>query len=160
MHIRKARPADHPALLRIWREASRSGHPFLGEETLQAQLPKLRDHYLPLADNWVAEEKSLLGFIGLVGNHVGGLFVSPSAHRGGTGRALIEHAAGKCGELTVEVYEQNEGATAFYRRCGFEQEGRKPVDDEGRPLPLLCMRRPAGVPDDRGSRSGRKGSNR
>lgn len=145
MHIRKAQPADDPDLLRIWLEASRLGHPFLGEETLQAQLPTIRDHYLPHADNWVAGSGPARGFIGLVGNHVGGLFVSPSAHRSGIGRALIEHAAGRCGELTVEVYERNEGAAAFYRRCGFEQTGRKPRDDDGRPLPLLCMRRSAGA---------------
>lgn len=146
MDVRPAAPADAPRLLQIWLEASRMGHPFLGEETLQEQLPKLRDVYIPQADNWVAvEKKVVLGFVGLVGNHIGGLFVAPEAHRRGVGRLLVDHAADRVGELTVEVYEQNESACSFYRSCGFELEGRKESDDEGRPLPLLRMRRSTDV---------------
>jgi ribosomal protein S18 acetylase RimI-like enzyme len=145
MQVRQALAADGPRLLQIWLEASRLGHPFLGEETLQEQLPQLRDVYIPHADNWVAvEDGTVLGFIGLAGNHVGGLFVAPEAHRRGVGRILVGHAADRLGELTVEVYEQNGSACSFYRSCGFEQTGRKDLDDEGRPLPLLRMRRPTG----------------
>lgn len=144
MHVRQAVPGDRPSLLRIWLEASRIGHPFLGEEILQQQLPKLRDIYLPGADNWVAEEEQILGFIGLAGNHIGGLFVAPEAHRRGVGRRLVSHALLRLGELSVEVYELNEGATAFYRSCGFEPVGRKEVDDEGRPLALLRLRLASG----------------
>ncbi|MFN3944988.1 MAG: GNAT family N-acetyltransferase [Allosphingosinicella sp.] len=144
MHVRQARPDDAPKLLQIWLEASRVGHPFLGEAVLQEQLPKLRDVYIPHADNWVATEgESILGFIGMVENHIGGLFVAPEAHRGGVGRLLLHHAANRLGELTVEVYEQNGSACSFYRSCGFEQIGRKELDDEGRPIPLLRMKRPA-----------------
>lgn len=142
MHVRPAMPADGPRLLQIWLDASRVGHSFLAEATLQEQLPKLRDVYIPHADNWVAVEACTIhGFIGMVENHVGGLFVAPEAHRRGVGRLLVEHAAERLGELTVEVYEQNESACSFYRACGFEQEARRNSDDDGRPLPLLRMRR-------------------
>jgi ribosomal protein S18 acetylase RimI-like enzyme len=146
MRIRQARPADTPRLLEIWLEASRIGHFFLGEEVLLEQLPVLRDVYIPNADNWVAEDGRILGFIGLLANHIGGLFVAPEAHRRGVGRALVAHASERMGELTVEVYERNALATAFYRSCGFEPAGRKALDDEGRPLPLLRMTRPAPRP--------------
>ncbi len=146
MQVRRAAPGDAPALLHIWLEASRVGHAFLGEKTLQEQLPKLRDIYIPNGDNWVVVERaSILGFIGMVENHVGGLFVAPAAHRRGVGRLLLDHASGRLGELTVEVYEQNRSACAFYRSCGFELVGRKELDDEGRALPLLRMKRASGV---------------
>jgi putative acetyltransferase len=142
MQVRRATPGDAPALLHIWLDASRVGHSFLGEETLQEQLPKLRDVYIPHADNWVAASgDAILGFIGLVDNHVRGLFVAPAAHRRGVGRLLLDHASGRLGELTVEVYEQNRSACSFYRSCGFDLIGRKELDDEGRPLPLLRMKR-------------------
>lgn len=153
MQIRRAAPGDVPTLLHIWLEASRVGHPFLGEETLQEQLPKLKEVYIPHADNWVAVEgNAILGFIGLVGNHVGGLFVAPAAHRRGVGQLLLDHASERLGELTVEVYEQNRSACSFYRRCGFEFVGRKELDDEGRALPLLRMKR---APDIHLRRAGR-----
>ena len=133
---------DRPVLLDIWLSASRAGHGFLGEEVLQDQLPKVRDIYLTHAQNLVAEDEvRIAGFMGLLGAHIGGLFVAPSEHRKGIGRLLVEEAAARHGELTVEVYEQNESGIAFYRSCGFEEVGRKDVDDEGRPLPLLRMRR-------------------
>lgn len=142
MHVRRAAPVDAPALLHIWLEASRVGHHFLGEEALQEQLPKLRDVYIPHADNWVAVEGDAIeGFIGMLENHVGGLFVAPAAHRRGVGRLLLDHASERLGELTVEVYEENRSACAFYRSCGFELIGRKALDDEGRALPLLRMKR-------------------
>ena len=147
MHVRRAAAGDAPALLHIWLEASRVGHPFLGVETLQEQLPKLRDVYIPHAQNWVAVEgDAILGFIGMVENHVGGLFVAPEAHRRGVGRLLLDHASERLGELTVEVYEQNRSACSFYRSCGFQIVGRRELDDEGRALPLLRMKRACGVP--------------
>ena len=55
----------------------------------------------------------------------------------------VEAARG--GELTVEVNEQNPAACGFYEALGFVVIGRSPVDDDGRPFPLLHMRRPAPV---------------
>jgi putative acetyltransferase len=46
------------------------------------------------------------------------------------------------GATTVDVNEQNVGAVAFYRRIGFEVEGRSEVDSTGKPFPLLHMRKP------------------
>jgi putative acetyltransferase len=141
MIIRKADPTDFEAMAQIWLEGSRAGHPFLGETVLEEQLSTVRDVYFPQADNWVAQEGPVIGFIGLLGIHIGGLFVSPAAHRRGVGRRLVEHAADRLGCLTVEVYEQNKGAVGFYLSCSFVPAGRKATDDEGRPFPLLRLTR-------------------
>ena len=42
---------------------------------------------------------------------------------------------------TVDVNEQNHGAVGFYRHIGFEVTGRSDLDDQGRPYPLLHLRR-------------------
>jgi ribosomal protein S18 acetylase RimI-like enzyme len=141
MIIRRADPGDFEAMARIWLAASRVGHPFLGEAVLKAQLNTVRDVYFPQADNCVAEETAVIGFIGMLGSHIGGLFVDPKDHHRGIGRRLVEHAADRLGSLSVEVYEQNDTAVAFYRSCGFLLTGRKDRDDEGRPFALLQMTR-------------------
>jgi putative acetyltransferase len=41
--------------------------------------------------------------------------------------------------LRVDVNEGNPGALAFYRRLGFTQTGRSPLDGAGRPYPLLHL---------------------
>lgn len=142
MRVREMEEEDRPVLLEIWLEASRAGHDFLGEEVLQEQLVKVRDIYLSHARNLVAEDEGrIAGFIGLLGNHIGGLFVAPAEHRRGVGRLLVEEASARHGELTVEVYEQNASAVAFYRSCEFETVRRKEMDDEGRAFPLIRMER-------------------
>jgi putative acetyltransferase len=41
----------------------------------------------------------------------------------------------------VDVNEQNDGAIGFYGHLGFEVTGRSEFDDQGRPYPLLHLRR-------------------
>jgi putative acetyltransferase len=55
-------------------------------------------------------------------------------------RLLVEHARRLKGALRVSVNEQNPAAIGFYAALGFEVVGRSPVDDAGRPFPLLHMR--------------------
>jgi putative acetyltransferase len=43
--------------------------------------------------------------------------------------------------LTVDVNEQNVAARGFYEALGFAVVGRSPMDDTGRPYPILHMRR-------------------
>lgn len=85
-------------------------------------------------------QKQPQGFIALIGKHIGGLFVDPAAQRCGVGRALVEHAAGRLGTLTVDVYERIATAIAFYRGCGFVPVDRRERDEEGRDFALLTLR--------------------
>ncbi len=138
--IRRAKVDDRAEMLRIWLAASHVGHAFLGEEVLEAQREKVRDVYFHLADHWLAWNEGPQGFIALIDNHIGGLFVDPLVHRSGIGRQLIEHAARRLGTLTVDVYEQNMSAVAFYTHCGFYLVSRKEQDEEGRDFALLTLR--------------------
>ena len=141
MHIRPYETSDLQQALSLWLAASRAGHPFLGEDILAQQQVLVRDIYLPNAETWIAEDQGrILGFIGLLGDFIGGLFVAPDQHGRGIGRTLVNHAYELKGLLTVEVYAANPIAPEFYRRCGFVEIGRKERDDEGRPFELIRMR--------------------
>lgn len=144
--LRPYAAADREAVLAVWEAASRVGHPFLSDADIAGQRSLVAEVYLPRAETLVAEEEQgggIVGFIGLLDALVGGLFVSPDRHGTGIGRRLIEHAAALKGALTVEVYAANVGAPEFYRAVGFVEIGRKPQDDEGRPLDLIVMQRAA-----------------
>ncbi|HYE49053.1 MAG TPA: GNAT family N-acetyltransferase [Azospirillaceae bacterium] len=138
--IRPCGMSDHAACLDVWLRASRVGHPFLTDQDLAGQWKLVRDVYLPNAETWVAVAAGcIVGFIGLLDRHIGGLFVDPRHHGMGVGRRLVAHAARLKGPLTVQVYEANR-AVGFYLRCGFRITGRQERDDEGRALPLLALR--------------------
>ena len=69
------------------------GHPFLDERFFRQERNKIGEVYLPNAETWVFEEDgAVIGFVALIGNEVGGLFVASQYHGRGIGRALMDHA--------------------------------------------------------------------
>jgi len=141
LQIRPYRPADKPRLLSIWRAASEIGHPFFSKDQLDAQQKLVGEIYLPKAENWVAQyDDKPVGFIGLVDNFVGGLFVAPEAQGRGIGRALIAHALERNNSLELDVYALNESAIGFYHRLGFIEVERRQTDDNDLPLEVIKLR--------------------
>lgn len=140
---------DLDRCVEIWRRASEVAHPFLDAATLDADSVVIRQTYMPAAEITVAERNDeVIGFIALLEQVIGGLFVHPPDHRHGAGRALVADALARKGRLEVEVYEANAGARAFYATCGFVETGRRETDDHGRELPLIRMALDAGRTQD------------
>lgn len=139
--IRPYEAADTKPLSEIWLLASRQAHPFLGEEKLLSQRQLIEAEYLPNSETWVAcNHDKPVGFIGLMGTFIGGLFVDPGAQGLGVGRRLVTHALTLKGSLELEVYAANENAVCFYSRLGFTEVSRRKHDDEGLPFENLRMR--------------------
>lgn len=143
MPIREGRRDDHPALLALWERSVRATHDFLGEADIEELRPQLRDVYFDAVDLWVYEDAAgVAGFIGLAGAQVEMLFLEPARRGQGIGTLLLDRARALRGALTVEVNEQNPQAHGFYRRYGFVDTGRSPLDGQGRPFPLIRMALP------------------
>ena len=136
--FRSSRPEDADALLRIWCDSVDATHHFLAPAD-RAAIEPLVAHYVrtaPLLVAWRASDP--VGFMGVSDHNIDSLFLAPDARGRGIGRALAERVARP---TTVAVNEQNEAAVGFYRRMGFERTGRSELDEDGRPYPLLYMRR-------------------
>ena len=125
----------------------RATHSFLAEEDLNFYARQVCDEYLPSHTFWVAAraDGQPSGFLGMTGAKIDALFVDPSCHGRGIGRALVDHAASLAGDLAVDVNEQNEGAFAFYRKLGFRPVGRSDLDEAGQPYPILHLARRSGM---------------
>ena len=120
--IRPYRNTDLRALLEAWYSASLIGHPFLDEAFFEQERNKVREVYLPNAETWVFEQDGVVvGFISLMGNEVGALFVDPNYHGRGIGRALIDHARSIRDFLELVVFKDNKLGRDFYEKCGFHQ---------------------------------------
>jgi len=135
MHLRPYLDEDFDALVTAWRAASVVAHPFLTPDFLDAEVVSIRDVYLPASETWVAVEgEDVIGFLALLGNEVGALFVHPKSWGQGIGRKLLDKAVQLRGTLTVDVFEANEIGRAFYTRYGFVATGQEVHEETGQPL--------------------------
>ena len=118
--IRKYVPEECEELLEIWLAASRVATPFLSDQFLSEERETIRRNHLPNAETWVFEhEDTVVGFIALIGNEVGAIFVKPELQGRGIGRALMDHALSLRGILYLDVFKENAIGRRFYDRYGF-----------------------------------------
>ena len=140
--IRKYKPEDCEEVLEVWFAASQVATPFLSEEFLTDEREQIRTNHLPKAETWVFEyEDSVAGFIALMGNEVGGIFVKPELQGRGIGRALMDHAAGSRASLFLDVFKQNSIGRRFYDRYGFRFQ-REHVNEQTGHLQLRLLYMP------------------
>ena len=89
--IRKREEKDNDEILNVWYQASSLAHPFLEADFVEKTKKDLRDVYIPNTETWVYEENnSVIGFISMIGNEIGGLFVLPNKHFKGIGTRLVD----------------------------------------------------------------------
>lgn len=144
--IRKYEPRDLEDLLNAWAAASAVAHPFLTREFLEQERQNIPNLYLPNAETWVWEgDGRVIGFIALIGNEVGAIFVDPEFHGTGIGRALMDQARSLRDELEVEVFKANSIGRAFYAKYGFELIEEKTHEPTG--CDVMRLRLSADVPD-------------
>lgn len=133
--IRKYTSDDLAELLGVWYDASQIAHSFLTHEFFEQERKNISDKYLPNAETWVCEDDArVVGFIAMLDNEVGAIFVSPKSQGRGIGRALMDHARAGRDDLLVDVFKANEIGRAFYDAYGFEIIGELVHEETGQPL--------------------------
>ena len=118
--IRKYTEQDLDEVINVWYQSSTLAHPFLDDAFVEKVKSDMRTLYLPNAETWVFEiDDSIAGFISMLDNEIGGLFVLPDNHSKGIGTKLVDFVGSKHSELEVEVFEENHIGRAFYDKYGF-----------------------------------------
>ncbi|QDU82823.1 putative N-acetyltransferase YjaB [Polystyrenella longa] len=119
--IREYETSDLEDLLNTWENAAYLAHPFLTKEFQDQVRHDIPNVYLPNTQTWVAVyQGKVIGFISMMGNEIGALFVEPEFHGTGAGRLLVGKALELQDELEVEVFEANSIGRNFYHSYGFE----------------------------------------
>lgn len=143
--IRRLHSKDTHALLDVWQQASRQAHGFLTEQFLTLERINIRHLWLPKAETWVyLEQRRLVGFISVRGDHVGALFVRPDHQFAGIGRALMDHAFLHRRYLQLDVFAANDSGRAFYERYGFRPIGEYTHEATGQAMIRLARHSPFG----------------
>lgn len=130
--IRDFHTEDTDAVVKIWRAASDLAHPFLDTAFQDNEAGNLRNIYLVHAKTRVLEiDGDIAGFIAMIGDEIGGLFLEPAMHGCGYGWALVSDILHGRSEVLVDVFERNAIGRRFYAAAGFEMIGQSVHDASG-----------------------------
>lgn len=130
--IRKYTNEEIPTLISIWESAALLAHPFLSDEFHKMVKNAMTNMYLPDSDTWVyVENNKIIGFIAMMNNEIGGLFVDPENHSKGIGTQLVNHITQFHDTLEVEVFEKNSIGKPFYEKYGFKEIKQYVMEETG-----------------------------
>ena len=119
--IRQYQASDLKDLMSAWENANNLAQPFLQEDFVAQVRKDIPALYLPNADTWVAEcDNHIVGFIALIGNEVGAIFLQPEYHGKRIGKMMMDKAQELHGNLELEVFKKNTIGLEFYSAYGFE----------------------------------------
>lgn len=138
VNIRQYMDSDLNAVLDSWEVATGLAHKFMTDEFIALKRKNVADIYMPNTDTWVAEiDSEVQGFIALMGNEVGAIFLQPNCHGKGVGKKLMDKAQELLGDLEVEVFKENSIGRKFYSQYGFEHLEEKLHEPTGQQVMRL-----------------------
>jgi len=119
--IRKHVENDLEQIMKIWDASSTLAHPFLNSAFVEKVKSDMRNIYIPDSETWVYEnDLGVIGFISMIDDEIGGLFVLPQYQSSGIGTKLVNYVSQLHEKLEVEVFEKNQIGRSFYNKYGFE----------------------------------------
>lgn len=127
--INNLTPSQLKRLGEIWLAGNQQAHHFIPSEYWEknqaALLAALPDAEVTVT---VDDQGRILGFAGMQGNELAGLFVDQASRQHGVGTALIRYLQQHHRRITLHVYVKNQPAYQFYAQQQFTTIARQ-VDD-------------------------------
>ncbi|GAA3935403.1 GNAT family N-acetyltransferase [Litoribacillus peritrichatus] len=141
MIVESVLPEYYAELLDVWENSVRATHDFITEDDIEFFKPIIIEQAFPNVTLKCVknEDGSILGFVGVHELKIEMLFILNAARGQGIGTLLLDHAIKHLGAKQVDVNEQNPLAVGFYQHMGFKIVSRSPLDDMGKPFPILHM---------------------
>ena len=141
MIIENVLPENYAEMLSVWENSVRATHDFISEEDIEFFKPIIMEKAFPAVTLRCvkSESGSIVGFVGTHESKIEMLFILDDVRGQGVGKALLQYAIEHLGATQVDVNEQNPQAVGFYQHMGFKVVSRSPLDDMGKPFPILHM---------------------
>jgi len=107
--------------MQIWLDTNIKVHHFIPKEYWADNYTAVEE-ILPQAEVYVCEDDDahqIMGFIGLTGSYIVGIFIREAAQSKGMGKQLLDYVKGIKADLSLSVYQKNVRAISFYQRERF-----------------------------------------
>lgn len=115
-------------VIELWLEGNITAHHYIPSSFWEDN-KELVKHMMLEAEVYIYEDKKILGFVGLSGTYLAGIFVSIDSQSQGIGKKLLDYVKEKNDELQLNVYQKNTKAIEFYKRESFMIESES-IDEE------------------------------
>ena len=119
--IRNFKPQDIDRVMEIWLDTNIKTHDFVKSQYWKDNFNMVSE-MISKSTVYVYEQDGMIqGFVGLVDEYIGGIFVTSEAQSKGVGSQLLQMCKSKHQNLTLSVYKNNLRGVKFYLRENFSQ---------------------------------------
>lgn len=127
--IEPLQSSDIDQVAAIWLEANSQAHSFIPVQYWQDNLELVKKMLLQATVYVSRNDQKILGFIGLIDDHIEGIFVTQEAQSQGIGKQLLDFVKVRHSLLSLNVYQKN--TIHFYQREGFKIQATGRDEDTG-----------------------------
>lgn len=142
LRIERYRDGFRSDLIALWEASVRATHDFLHPDDIhffKSLVERIDFNSFQVYCSF-DEKNRMVGILGVSDKKLEMLFIIPDQIGKGVGRELMEFVLDKLHVDKVDVNEGNGKAIGFYRKFGFSMYDRTPVDDHGKPYPIIKMK--------------------
>ena len=118
--IRELRKTDIDIVADIWLDTNIKAHYFIPAQYWKSNLELVKELLLQATVYVYEDNQKILGFIGINGEYIEGIFVSEAMQSQGIGKILLNYVKETRSKLLLNVYQKNTPAISFYQREGFK----------------------------------------
>ncbi len=122
--VREFQSPDLDEVAKIWLDSNIEAHHFISAEYWKSNFAAVKEMFFQ-AEVYVYENEEtghILGFIGLYGDDIAGIFVCRDKRSGGIGKQLLDFVKRRKAKLSLSVYQKNVRAVKFYQKENFRIE--------------------------------------
>lgn len=129
--IKRYKEKDLDIIMKIWQEENINAHNFIPKEYWKNNYKYVKS-ILPKAEILVYTiDENIVGFIGINGNYIEGIFINKDFQDKGIGTELLKYLMKEKEELSLRVYEKNAEAIRFYTNNSFKIKTKELDENTG-----------------------------
>ena len=129
--IREFKMSDVEQVMKLWLAGNEDAHFFVPEEYWRIHYSEVQEALLE-AEVFVYDTgEKILGFVGMINEYIAGIFVDKDSRSHGIGTQLLDYIKQRHDRFSLEVYQKNVRAIAFYRRENFSILSEASDEDTG-----------------------------
>lgn len=141
LNIKRYKDEFRSELIDLWEASVRATHDFLDPDDIDFFKTLVQGIDFHAFEVYCAfdDNNRMVGILGVADKKLEMLFLAPDQIGKGVGKQLMDFVLNTLYVDKVDVNEGNVKATEFYKKFGFKVYDRTPLDDHGKPYPILKM---------------------